>query len=113
MARIAIGGFLHETNCFVAMRTDYDYYAKGGEFPPLARGPEVIERTQGAAFGMSGFLGEIGASHELEPLIWGHGGAGGYITDDCFERIVGECQVHAFHFEQPLVLFDQRVFWLG
>ena len=90
MARIAIGGFLHETNCFVAMRTDYDYYANGGEFPPLARESEVIERTQGAPFGMSGFLDEIGDSHELVPLIWGHGGAGGYITDDCFERIVGE-----------------------
>ncbi len=90
MARIAIGGFLHETNCFVPMRTDYEYYAKGGEFPPLARGPEVIDRTRGASFGMSGFLDEIDSSHELVPLIWGHGGAGGYITDDCYERIVGE-----------------------
>ena len=90
MARIAIGGFLHETNCFVPMRTDYNYYAKGGEFPPLARGPEVIERTRDAPFGMSGFLDEISPTHDLEPLIWGHAGAGGYITDDCFERIVGE-----------------------
>jgi len=90
MARIAIGGFLHETNCFVPMRTDYEYYAKGGEFPPLARREEVIERTQGGPFGMAGFLDEMGAGHDLVPLIWGHAGAGGYITDDCFERIVGE-----------------------
>ncbi|MEP5717270.1 MAG: M81 family metallopeptidase, partial [Alphaproteobacteria bacterium] len=90
MARIAIGGFLHETHCFVPMRTDYDYYARGGEFPPLARRGEIIERTQGGSFGMSGFLDTIDPSHELVPLIWGHAGAGGYITDDCFERIVGE-----------------------
>ncbi|MEK9673850.1 MAG: M81 family metallopeptidase [Rhodospirillaceae bacterium] len=90
MARIAIGGFLHETNCFVPMRTDYQYYARGGEFPPLARGDEVIERTKGASFGMSGFLDTIDPAHELVPLIWGHAGAGGYITDDCFERITGE-----------------------
>ncbi len=90
MARIAIGGFLHETNCFVPMRTDYEYYVQGGEFPPLARGQEVIERTTGAPFGMSGFLDEIDPAHQLVPLIWGHGGAGGYITDDCYERIVGE-----------------------
>jgi microcystin degradation protein MlrC len=90
MARIAIGGFLHETNCFVPMRTDYNYYADGGEFPPLARGQQVIERTTGAPFGMSGFLDEIDPVHELVPLIWGHAGAGGYITDDAFERIVGE-----------------------
>ena len=90
MARIAIGGFLHETNCFVDMRTDYEYYAKGGEFPPLARREEVIERTRGTPFGMAGFLDEIDPSHELVPLIWGHAGAGGYITDECYERIVGE-----------------------
>ena len=90
MARIAIGGFLHETNCFVSMRTDYEYYARGGEFPPLARGQEVMDRTRGGSFGMSGFLSTIDTSHELVPLLWGHGGAGGYITDNCFERIVGE-----------------------
>lgn len=27
MARIAIGGFHHETNCFVPGVTDYDYFA--------------------------------------------------------------------------------------
>ena len=75
MARIAIAGFLHETNCFVPMRTDYDYYAKGGEFPPLARREEVIARTTGGSFGMSGFLDAIDSSHELVPLIWGHAGA--------------------------------------
>ena len=35
MARIAIGGFSHKTNCFVPMRTDYAYYEVGGEMPPL------------------------------------------------------------------------------
>ena len=78
MARIAIGGYSHETNCFVPMRTDYEHYAQGGEFPPLARREEVIERSKGATFGMSGFLDTIDPSHELVPLIWGQGGAGGY-----------------------------------
>ena len=90
MSRIAIGGFLHETNCFVPMKTDYAYYAAGGEFPPLAHVKEVIERTKGASFGMSGFLDTISPTHTLEPLLWGHAGAGGYITDECFERIAGE-----------------------
>ena len=90
MARITIGGFLHETNCFVSTRTEYQDYALGGEFPPLARGKEIIDRTSGASFGMSGFLDEIDPVHELIPLVWGHGGAGGYITDNCFERIVSE-----------------------
>lgn len=90
MARIAIGGFLHETNCFVPMRTDYAYYANGGEMPPLARGEQIFERTRGSSFGMSGFVEVMEERHELIPLIWGHAGAGGYVTDDAFERIVGE-----------------------
>ena len=90
MPRIAIGGFLHETNCFVPMRTDYAYYARGGDFPPLSRGQEIIERTRGSSYGMSGFIDEMIERHELVPLIWGHAGAGGYVTDDAFERIVGE-----------------------
>ena len=90
MARIAICGFSHETNCFVPMRTDYAYYEAGGEMPPLARRDEVIERASGSTFGMSGFLDTVDPSHELVPLIWGQGGAGGYITDDCFERITCE-----------------------
>ena len=90
MPRIAIGGFLHETNCFVPMRTNYHYYASGGDFPPLARGQEIVERTRGSSYGMSGFLDQMLDRHELVPLIWGHAGAGGYVTDDAFERIVGE-----------------------
>ena len=90
MARVAIGGFCHETNCFVPMRTDYAYYAHGGDFPPLARGTEIAERLGGASYGMSGFLGAMQERHELVPLIWGHAGAGGYVTDDAFERITGE-----------------------
>ncbi len=90
MARIAIGGFLHETNCFVPVHTDFQYFADGGEMPPLAHGAEIFEKAADNSFGMSGFLETISASHELVPLVWGHGGAGGYITDDAFERIVGE-----------------------
>ena len=90
MARIAHGGFMHETNCFVPMRTDYEYYAHGGESPPLARGEEIFERLTGNSYGTSGFLDEMRDKHELVPLIWGSGGAGGYVTDDAFERIVGE-----------------------
>ena len=90
MARIAIGGFSHETICFVPMRTDYASIEAGGEMPPLARRAEVIERARGSTFGMSGFLDTVDPGHTLVPLIWGQGGAGGYITDDCFERITCE-----------------------
>ena len=42
MARIAVGGFHHETNCFVPVQTDFDYFATVGDRPPLSRGEEVL-----------------------------------------------------------------------
>ena len=43
MARIAIGGFLHETNCFVPGVTDYEQFARPADRPGILRG-EVQNR---------------------------------------------------------------------
>ena len=90
MARIAIGGFQHETNCFVPTRTDFAYFAAHRDRPPLVRGPDVLEWLSDTSFALSGFLKEMGPSHDYAPLIWTSGGAGGYVTRDAFERIAGE-----------------------
>jgi microcystin degradation protein MlrC len=90
MARIAVGGFHHETNCFVPTWTDFEYFAAHRDRPPLVRGAEVIEWLGNTSFALSGFLAAMGPSHEYVPLIWTSGGAGGYVTRDAFERIAGE-----------------------
>jgi len=90
MARIAVGGFHHETNCFVAERTDYAYFASHRDRPPLVRGAAVIEWLGNTSFALSGFLGEMGAAHDIVPLLWTSGGAGGLVTADAYERIAGE-----------------------
>ncbi len=90
MARIAIGGFQHETNCFIPQRTDFTQFSGHSDRPPLSRGQEIIDRLTGISFGMSGFLAEMAAAHDLVPLVWTSGGAGGMVTKDAFERIAGE-----------------------
>ncbi|HEX3170486.1 MAG TPA: M81 family metallopeptidase, partial [Burkholderiales bacterium] len=90
MSRIAVGGFHHETNCFVPVHTDFNYFATVSDRPPLSRGDEVLRNLPNKAFGMSGFIADMAAKHELVPLVWASGGAGGYVTSDAFERIVGE-----------------------
>lgn len=90
MARIAVGGFMHETNCFVSVHTDFNYFASIGDRPPLSRGEEIFRNLPGKAFAMSGFLADMAQQHELVPLVWASGGAGGYVTSDAYERIVGE-----------------------
>jgi hypothetical protein len=54
MARIAAGGFMHESNSFVPGQTGFAKYAfETSDRPPLCRGDEIGVRLSslGAAFG--------------------------------------------------------------
>jgi microcystin degradation protein MlrC len=77
MARIAVAGFHHETNSFVAERTDYAYFASHRDRPPLVRGEDVLTWLGDTSFALSGFIQDMRGSHELVPLLWTSGGAGG------------------------------------
>jgi microcystin degradation protein MlrC len=90
MARIAVGGFHHETNCFVEPKTDFAYFASHRDRPPLVRGAEVIRWLSETSFALSGFMAATRDAHDLVPLVWTSGGAGGLVTRDAFERIAGE-----------------------
>ena len=90
MTRIAVGGFHHETNCFVQPQTDFAYFAAHRDRPPLVRGPDVLKWLGDTSFALSGFLKTMGSGYEYVPLIWTSGGAGGMVTRDAFERIAGE-----------------------
>ena len=109
MARIAIGGLQHETNTFMPTETDYDYFCQHRDRPPLSRGSDVEKWLTGGTFGMSGFLAKMAEAHDLVPLAWAGGGAGGMVTDDAFERIAGEI-VDALSRQMPVdaVYLDQH-----
>jgi microcystin degradation protein MlrC len=89
MARIAIGGFQHETNCFVEPKTDFAYFQSHRDRPPLVFGDEVISWLANSSFALTGFIKDMRQTHELVPLLWTSGGAGGLVTRDAFERITG------------------------
>jgi microcystin degradation protein MlrC len=90
MARIAVGGFHHETNCFISSKTDFAYFESHRDRPPLVRGPQVLEWLTNTSFGLSGFLESVACKHEIVPLLWTSGGAGGLVTRDAYERIAAE-----------------------
>ena len=90
MARIAIGGFMHETNSFVATPTDFKTYNTHGSRPPLSRGKEVLERLRDTSFATSGFLKAMESKHELVPTVWGAALASGTVTREAYERIAAE-----------------------
>ena len=92
MARIAVGGFMHESNSFVPGHTDYDKYASGTtDRPPLSRGNELFERLSDISCSSAGFFRVAReAGHELVPTVWASTLAGPQVTDDAYERIAGE-----------------------
>jgi microcystin degradation protein MlrC len=94
MARIAIGGFQHETNCFVEPKTDFAYFAAHRDRPPLVYGADVVKWLSGTSFAIAGFMSDMAPHHELVPLLWTSGGAGGLVTRDAFERIAGSLVGH-------------------
>jgi len=90
MARIAVAGFQHETNSFVADTTDFATFASHRDRPPLVRGEEVLRWLGETSFALSGFLNDMRARHTILPLLWTSGGAGGPVTAEAYERIAGE-----------------------
>jgi microcystin degradation protein MlrC len=90
MARIAVGGFHHETNTFVKTPTDFAYFCSHRDRPPLVRRGDVLKWLDGISFALSGFLQIMDNEHDIVPLLWTSGGAGGMVTKDAFERISAE-----------------------
>ena len=68
MARIAIGGFHHETNCFVDSKTDFAYFASHRDRPPLCYGPDVVKWLTGTTFALWGFMKDMAPRHAFERI---------------------------------------------
>jgi microcystin degradation protein MlrC len=90
MARIAVGGFHHETNCFVPEKTDFAYFTSHRDRPPLVRGRAVIDWLGATSFALAGFLEAMSSRHDIVPLLWTSGGAGGLVTAHAYERVAAE-----------------------
>src|SRR5690242_18039152 len=90
MARIAVGGFQHESNSFVTPQTDFAYFNTHRDRPPLVRGDDVLAWLGKTSFALSGFLKALDGGHDVVPLLWTSGGAGGPVTEEAYERIAAE-----------------------
>ena len=88
MTRIAVGGFLHETNTFAPTKAAYDGFVHGGGWPPMSQGPELLERMRNINVGMAGFVPAAeAAGWELVPTIWCAASPSAHVTRDAYERV--------------------------
>jgi len=86
--RIAVGGFMHETNTFQAQKTTFEDFAHAGDRQPLVRGAKVLECFAGMNTSIAGVIEVLQpAGAVLLPLVWTSTTPAGYVTEDAFERI--------------------------
>jgi microcystin degradation protein MlrC len=88
MARVAIGGFQHETNTFATAPGTYEEFVKPGGWPGLTRGEAIFDVFATNSLPIAGFIREAARrGHALVPLAWAMAVPCGRVTDDAFERI--------------------------
>jgi microcystin degradation protein MlrC len=89
MARIAVGGFLHETNTFAPTKATYDDFVHGGGWPALAQGADVLKVMRNINVALAGFIEAADAQRwELIPTISCGASPSAHVTRDAYERIV-------------------------
>src|ERR1044072_6586703 len=87
MTRIAIGGFLHETNTFAPTKATYDDFVHGGGCPRMAVVAEVL-RLRNINVGISGFIDAADAQGwGLVPTIACRASPCAHVTEDAFRRV--------------------------
>lgn len=88
MTRIAIGGFLHETNTFAPSKAAYADFESGGGWPAMSRGDALLDATRGINVGISGFAAEAeNRGWQLVPTIWCAASPSAHVRQDAYEKI--------------------------
>jgi len=91
MARIAIGGFQHETNTFAPSPADYAAFEAGGGWPGVQYGEPLFGAVGGANIPAAGAIEALrAAGHQLVGTAWAAASPSANVTSDAYERITGE-----------------------
>lgn len=89
MTRIAVGGFLHETNTFAPTKATFADFQHGGGWPAMTEGADVLKVMRRINVGLAGFVDSTEANGwELVPTIACGASPSAHVTKDAFERIV-------------------------
>jgi microcystin degradation protein MlrC len=89
MPRIAVGGFLHETNTFAPTKATYADFVHGGGWPGMAQGADVLKVMRKINVGLAGFVEAAEANGwDLLPTISCGASPSAHVTEGAYERIV-------------------------
>jgi microcystin degradation protein MlrC len=90
MARIAVGGFQHETNTFAPQRATWADFERADAWPGFVRGSELFDAVQGYNIPIAGAIEALRANgHELLPLCWCSAPPSAHVEREAYERVAG------------------------
>jgi microcystin degradation protein MlrC len=90
MARIAVGGFQHETNTFAPQRAHWADFERADAWPGFVRGPELIAAVEGFNIPIAGAVKTLQRlGHDLAPLCWCSAPPASYVDRDAYEKVAG------------------------
>lgn len=93
MARIAVGGFQHETNTFAPLKAEWRYFVEGEGWPALSQGDALFDTMAGLNIPISGFISAARAhGHNLVPLAWASASPSAEVTEEAFENMAALLQ---------------------
>ncbi|MFU8882044.1 MAG: M81 family metallopeptidase [Rhodobacterales bacterium] len=89
--RVALAGFLHETNTFAPSPADMDSFVQGGGYMPMARGAALMTAGRGINLGIGGAVdhGEA-AGWDLVPVLWCGAIPSAHVTQTAYDLISAE-----------------------
>lgn len=95
--RIAVAGFMHESNTFSPLRTDRAAF----EAQSLTFGHSILQEWRQAHHEVAGYLDALEADGvEPVPLVMAWATPGGPVTDDVYEEVTG-CIIDGLKRERP------------
>ncbi|MHA6345172.1 M81 family metallopeptidase [Roseivivax sp. CAU 1761] len=89
--RVALAGFLHETNTFAPDPAGMEAFRQGGGYIPMSRGAALPEAAAGVNLGISGAL-DVARERgwDIVPILWAGAIPSAPVTRDAFETIAAE-----------------------
>lgn len=89
--RVALAGFLHETNTFAPTRAQMSDFVQGGGYMPMARGADVLTRGRGINLGIGGAV-DHGASTgwDMVPILWAGAIPSAHVARAAYDSITDE-----------------------
>lgn len=89
--RVAVAGFLHETNTFAANPANMAAFVQGGGYIPWSRGDEVLKNAVDINLGIAGALKFAKkAGWNVVPILWAGAIPSAPVTQDAYETIVSQ-----------------------